>query len=112
MHRFNTGDAVLILQRFAHLYPNDFGVIVAVKIDPYRSAFNEYAVKFPDGSTASLFEFQLVEEGSLERFGRVLPSSQRRGGCASKKMSRSLRSGADGVVAHKPSLEHIRKYGL
>src|SRR6266404_8177209 len=49
------------------------------------------------------------------------------GGCASKKMSRSLRSGADGgrsprkpdraqpsrnVVAHKPCLERIRKYGL
>src|SRR3989442_8246361 len=28
--------------------------------------------------------------------GGILPSSQRRGGCASKKMSRSLRSGADG----------------
>src|SRR5438093_6191161 len=34
--------------------------------------------------------------------GGILPSLQRRGGCATKKMSRSLRSGADGVVAHKP----------
>src|SRR5213593_2299615 len=32
--------------------------------------------------------------------GGPLPSSQRRGGCATKKMSRSLRSGADGVVGH------------
>src|SRR6266436_3987583 len=29
---------------------------------------------------------------------RVFPSSERRGGCASKKKARSLRSGADGVV--------------
>jgi len=29
---------------------------------------------------------------------RVFPSWNRRGGCASKKKSRSLRSGADGVV--------------
>src|SRR5213594_26208 len=30
----------------------------------------------------------------------IFPSSQRRGGCAIKKMMRSHRSGADGVVAH------------
>ena len=30
--------------------------------------------------------------------GRVFPSWNRRGGCASKKKTRSLRSGADGVV--------------
>ena len=29
------------------------------------------------------------------------PLLVRRGGCATKKMSRSLRSGADGVVAHE-----------
>src|SRR5215510_13918497 len=32
----------------------------------------------------------------------VFPSLERRGGCASKKKSRSHRSSADGVVAHKP----------
>src|ERR1041385_168821 len=32
---------------------------------------------------------------------RALPSSRRRGGCAIKKISRSLRSGADGVVAER-----------
>jgi hypothetical protein len=31
-----------------------------------------------------------------------IPLLARRGGCASKKMLRSHRSGADGVVAHKP----------
>src|SRR5206468_904608 len=30
-----------------------------------------------------------------------LPSSRRRGGCATKKMSRSVRSGADGVVSYE-----------
>jgi thiamine monophosphate synthase len=30
-----------------------------------------------------------------------IPLLVRRGGCALKKMSRSLRSGADGVVAHR-----------
>jgi hypothetical protein len=34
---------------------------------------------------------------------RIIPSSPRRGGCASNKMSRSYRSGADGVVAHNAS---------
>lgn len=61
MERFNIGDPVLILRRFAHLYPGDSGVIVAIKPDPFRPAFNEYTVKFPDGSTANLLEFQLVE---------------------------------------------------
>jgi hypothetical protein len=32
----------------------------------------------------------------------IIPSSLRRGGCASKKILRSYRTGADGVVAHKP----------
>jgi hypothetical protein len=31
-----------------------------------------------------------------------IPLLVRRGGCASKKMLRSHRSGADGVVTHKP----------
>src|SRR5215471_19219437 len=35
--------------------------------------------------------------------GEIIPSSRRRGGCAIKKMSRSDRSGADGVVAHTAS---------
>src|SRR5262245_31635099 len=38
-----------------------------------------------------------------EEFGAsAFPSLRRRGGCASNKKSRSHRSGADGVVAHKP----------
>ena len=51
MERFNIGDPALILPRFAHLYPTDSGVIVTSKPDPRRYAFNEYTVRFPDGST-------------------------------------------------------------
>jgi hypothetical protein len=59
VERFDIGDPVVILPRFAHLYPINSGVIVAIKPDPFRPVFNEYTVKFPDDSTANLFEFQL-----------------------------------------------------
>jgi hypothetical protein len=59
--RFKMADRILILPRFARLYPDDSGVVVAVKIDPFREKFNEYTVQFADGSTANIFEFQLVE---------------------------------------------------
>ena len=59
MQRFRRGDLIVILPRYAHLYPNHSGVIVAVKIDPFRDKFNEYTVQFPDGSTANIFEFQI-----------------------------------------------------
>src|ERR1051325_11311150 len=36
--------------------------------------------------------------------GRALPSSRRRGCCPIKKMSRSLQSGADGVVGYAAKL--------
>ena len=36
----------------------------------------------------------------------IFPSSPRSGGCARKKMLRSLQSGADGVVAHKSSFKN------
>jgi hypothetical protein len=63
MQRFKVGDVVLILPRFAHLYPKNSGVVSAVKRDPFRSMFNEYIAAFDDGSSASIFEFQLVEDG-------------------------------------------------
>ena len=55
------GDLVFILPRYAHLYGSDSGVIVAVIPDPFRSAFNQYTVELPDGSTANLFEFQICK---------------------------------------------------
>src|SRR5207244_12207724 len=46
MERFKPGDAVFILPKFAHLYPRHSAVITAVKLDPFRPMFNEYAFQF------------------------------------------------------------------
>jgi hypothetical protein len=59
MQRFKAGDRVVLLPRYAHLYKADSAVVVEVKLDPYRAAFNEYKIEFPDGSTANVFEFQI-----------------------------------------------------
>src|SRR5438093_8961178 len=64
MQRFKIGDAVLILPKFAHLYPADTGVVIRVEPDPFRPIFNEYTVQFLNGATANLFEFQILEDGS------------------------------------------------
>ena len=59
MQRYQIGDRVVVLPRFAHLYGSEKGVVIGIKLDPFRPAFNEYKIEFADGSTASLFEFQL-----------------------------------------------------
>ena len=64
MQRFKIGNAVHILPKFAHLYADKTGVIVRIEIDPFRSTFNEYTIEFPNGSTAHLFEFQILEDGN------------------------------------------------
>ena len=64
MQRFQIGDRVLIIPRYAHLYPSNAGVIADVDLDPRRGILNEYVVKFPDGSTSNLFEFQLQRDVS------------------------------------------------
>src|SRR5437763_11637128 len=61
MQRFKIGDPVLILPKFAHLYPTESGTVVLVESDPFRPIFNEYTIEFPNGSRAHLFEFQLLE---------------------------------------------------
>jgi hypothetical protein len=62
MQRFKPGDAVYILPKFAHLYPAVSATVTGVHVDPFRSIFNEYTLEFPDGSSAKLFEFQLIED--------------------------------------------------
>jgi hypothetical protein len=62
MQRFNIKDRIVVLPQFGHLYQNHLGLIVAVKLDPFRPIFNEYTIEFPDGSTANLFEFQILED--------------------------------------------------
>jgi len=61
MQRFKIGDRVVVLSRFAHLYQSSFGMVIEIKLDSFRAAFNEYKIEFEDGSTADLFEFQLVD---------------------------------------------------
>jgi len=64
MQRFKIDESVLILTQFAHLYPSHSGVVIRVRPDPFRTTFNEYTIQFPDGSTADLFEFQLIDNTS------------------------------------------------
>ena len=59
MQRFKIGDRVVLLPRFADLYPGNSAVVVEVKLDPFRPVFNEYKIEFHDGSTANVFEFQI-----------------------------------------------------
>jgi hypothetical protein len=61
MPGFKPNDGVIILPQYAHLYPANSGVICSVSADRFRSIFNEYTVQFPDGSKASVREFQLIE---------------------------------------------------
>jgi hypothetical protein len=61
MQRFSSGDPVLILPKFSHLYPGGSGVVTRVKLNAFRPMFNEYAIEFADGSTDNLFEFQILE---------------------------------------------------
>jgi len=61
MERYEIGDRVVILRRFAHLYGSATGMVIGIKLDPFRSAFNEYKIQFADGSVANLFEFQIAK---------------------------------------------------
>jgi hypothetical protein len=62
MQRFKQNDAVFILPRYVHLYPGHSALVTGVTADPFRPMFNEYAIEFPDRSTAKLFEFQIIED--------------------------------------------------
>jgi hypothetical protein len=62
MQRFKVGERILILPKFANLFPNKSGLVMGIRPDPLRPMFNEYSIKFPDGSTANLFEFQILED--------------------------------------------------
>jgi hypothetical protein len=72
MQRFKSGDAVYILPKFSHLYPAASATVVGIRVDPFRSIFNEYALEFSGGATAKLFEFQLIED--LYNYSTVIAS--------------------------------------
>src|SRR5262245_16584509 len=59
---FASGNPVYILPKFAHLYPANKGVVIAVTPDAFRPMFNEYTVEFADRSNARLMEFQIIED--------------------------------------------------
>jgi len=61
MLRFKPNDAVFILPRYAHLYPDRSAVITGVTADPCRP-FNEYTLEFADRSSAKVLEFQIIED--------------------------------------------------
>jgi hypothetical protein len=62
MDRFRIGDRVVVLPRFANVYPAGPGVVIEITLDKFRPVFNEYKIQFPDGSVAALFEFQIRKE--------------------------------------------------
>jgi len=62
MPRFKPNDAVFILPRYARLYPYPSAVVTGATADPFRPIFNEYTLEFADGSSARLFEFQIIED--------------------------------------------------
>jgi hypothetical protein len=79
MQRFDIGDPIVILPRFAHLYPIYWGTVTDLRSDPFRPMFTEYTIQFPDGSTTNVFEFQILEaEPNCETFlaALVLDSHQ------------------------------------
>jgi len=62
VQRFKPNDAVFILPKYAHLYPGNSAVVTGMMASSFRPMFNAYSVLFPDRSTASLFEFQIIDD--------------------------------------------------
>jgi hypothetical protein len=61
MPRFKSGDPVYILPKFSHLYPGSSAIVRSATEDPHRPMFNTYVVEFGDGSTGTVFEFQIID---------------------------------------------------
>src|SRR5436190_19922581 len=64
MQRFTLGDPVLILPKFAHLYPASAAVVVSARVNNFRPTLNEYTVEFADHSRATVLEAQIIDNGS------------------------------------------------
>ena len=64
MQRFTPGDPVLILPKFAHLYPASAAVVVSARVNNFRPTLNEYTVEFADHSRATVLEFQIIDNRS------------------------------------------------
>jgi len=66
MPRFEVGNRVDILPRYANLYREQFGIVVGVRADPFRPVFDEYTIEFSDRTSAGVFDFQLSESQKLD----------------------------------------------
>jgi hypothetical protein len=62
MQRFRKGEPILILPKFAHLYPVGSAVVADVKTNPFRSIFNRYTLQFTDRSQENVFQFQIIDD--------------------------------------------------
>jgi hypothetical protein len=59
MPRFRVGDHVILIERYAGLYPSGHGVVVQHVPDSLRAMFDEFVVEFEPGSQAAVLDFQL-----------------------------------------------------
>ena len=62
MSRFHIGDRVLLLAKYANLYPAIQGVVRTANPNPIRELFDEFSVQFSDGSIQTVHAFQAVED--------------------------------------------------
>jgi hypothetical protein len=64
MSRFHVGVPILLLAKYANLYPAAAGIVRAINANPARELFDEYSVEFAGGTVEIVHGFQAVEDGS------------------------------------------------
>src|SRR5437764_754895 len=67
MARFKLGDRILLLEKYARLYPATGGIVRSLNPNKTRELFDEYLVEFPTGTSKSVHAFQIVEDASAWR---------------------------------------------
>jgi hypothetical protein len=64
MPRFHVGVPIVVLAKYANLYPAGSGIIRGVISNPARELFDEYQVEFAGGVIETVHDFQAVEDAS------------------------------------------------
>ena len=64
MPRFHIGDPIVLLAKYANLYPSRQGIVRAVHTNSARELFDEYSVEFAGGALETVHDFQAVEDAS------------------------------------------------
>jgi len=62
VQRFKPNDAVFILPKYGHLYRGNSAIVPSVQTNRFRPMFNTYAIEFPDRSTDTVLEFQIIDD--------------------------------------------------